>query len=777
MHSLCSRCETLPLHELLQRGYERWKDTAETDVTLAIPWYSSLNELTPSLRSQCALCTLIREGIGSSFQYEVAEKEASGEISPTQWRDTPSDDPLRNIDGYATFPMAMALRLRTSLSNTYDDEIQRTTGKAHALLTVTISSGVSWGLTLQAEFRLAVGHDDPLAPMIRGRTVAEEADGDQAFSVIGSWVNSCVNGDHPHCVEPLQPRPLPTRVIDVNPKTDPQKVCIRDEENKVVGAAPYVALSHCWGKCIPFATTKHNLADRKQEIRIEDMSKVFQEAVLITRRLGIQYLWIDTLCIVQDDPLDWQVEAGRMTAVYMDAVLVIGASNSCADDQGFLRPRERRNAIRFHATLPDGQSSSLHLSLLSPSGERWTSGHDPVLPEPLQARAWCLQERYLSRRILLYGANQLFWECRTLSQAEDGDVAPGNLHNLKRLESTASIERSVFCPRPDGDSHVNYRGWYEMIEVYTRRLITVQSDRLPALSGLANAIAQTSNDAYLTGIWKNGLLEGLLWCATSCEAPLEKPAAYRGPSWSWVSVNGPLKFIVYSFIERCKWKRAIADYEALATLVDCQVEADGPDPYGTVRKGAYLRLNAPLLPVEHIHPADNNPLFSELLLPPLRNPVLDRLVEVKFGNESVYLQAGFDLNSGRQLPQQQLFVLLLARLPDGNTGFSPFMDHRFGLLVRSSTDDEETYERVGIVDSPILERDRSGGIWMVILRVLESILRLLERLSNPARKSTLSYLTPKLFYPEKMLREEPEEEMPADPLPEIKQQSATITLV
>ncbi|RAQ50242.1 hypothetical protein AFGD_012084 [Aspergillus flavus] len=780
MHPVCARCKTIPLHDILQQGHSLWKKSNEPQLSWEIPWYSSLSELTASSSSSdCAFCKLVRQGLERSFEYEAAQQEARGEIPPASSTEKDAKDPLRKMEGYLDFPMDMSLQLRSSLTDEDDEgdwDISRHSGTANAILTVRISSGVSWGLTLQAEFRVATDHDDPLAELILGRTIAQSADSEQAYSVINTWMDSCINDHQMQCADASQSPLLPTRVIDVSPVgLDAGLVCLRDDRNKVDRAARYVALSHCWGKCIPFATTTENLEDRKREVRIEDMSQVFQEAVLITRRLGIRYLWIDTLCIVQNDQHDWEVEASRMAKVYMDAFVVIGASNSNADDQGFLGPRDHSGSIDWVRSLPNGRTSCLALSLLPPAGERWTFGRDPVSSEPLQSRAWCLQERYLAQRILLYGARQLFWECRAISRAEDGDLRLGNLHNLDRLRGTASIKRTIFDPRPDGDSEVNYRGWYEMIEEYTQRSITHQSDRFPALSGVADAIAQTSRDAYLAGIWRKGLIEGLLWCALNRDEPLKKPTSYRAPSWSWASAEGPVQFIVYHFIERCRWKRGIADYEQLATFEDCDVEKDGPDVYGTVSSG-HLRLHAPLLPVKSLYPADDRPPFSDELLPPLKNSIVDKVVEVEVGNETFYLQAGVDTAPEPVLLQQQLFVLFLARLPDGNHGFSPFMDHRFGLLVRRTDKDSETYERIGIIDSPILTKDTSGGVSMTLVRLLEKSLRFLERLSPSADKSPVFNLTPRLFVPKRVLTEEPEEEMPPDPLPELKQHSILVTL-
>ncbi|KAI9924872.1 hypothetical protein ASPWEDRAFT_172166 [Aspergillus wentii DTO 134E9] len=745
----CPRCKEIALDEFIRNGYQRWTESEEADLSLDVPWYPSLRVLT----FECELCRLVRQSLEASLVFEAARQEANGDISVGRVE----EDLLQNINGYLDFPMAMSLQISSST-------LDKARKRANFILTVSVSSGISWGLTLNADFRIATGYDNPWTQKILGRTVAKVPDGKEAFSVVDNWIRSCLDG-HEYCSEPAKLPLLPTRVIDVSPsESNSGMVCLRDEESKTEPAAPYIALSHCWGKGIPFITTTTNLKDRKAGINFGEMPQALQDAIHITRRLGVQYIWIDTLCIVQDDIKDWQIEAGRMVNVYQDAFLVIGASNSSSDDHGFLGCRRSRDSIRL---------ADLDLQLLPPDGERWTSGGDPVSHEPLQSRAWCLQERYLARRMLLYGADQLFWECRTVSQAEDGDAVAHNPHHLDRLCETAAIERSIFGPRPLGDAKVNYRGWYEMVEEYMRRNITVQSDRLPALSGLANAMAQISKDTYMAGLWKKGLVEGLLWSGTSHEKPLQRASPTHAPSWSWASVEGPVQFIVYSFFERCRWKRGIADYESLATFVACHLETDGPDPYGKVVEGGRLRLRAPLLPVKNIYPADKNLPSSDVLMTPLKNPVLDYVVEVAIENKCIYLQAGFD-----QIPTltqlQPLSVVFLARLPDGNSGFSPFIEHRFGLLV-TPTDTDNVYQRVGIIDSPVLIQD-TGGIWRFVIRILERLIRLLERFSTPKARSPISFLTPQLFVPDRGLKEEPEEEMPDDPLPEIKQYLATVTL-
>ena len=161
MHRLCARCEAIPLHNLLQQGHCLWKEANKPQLSWDIPWYSSLSELTAPSRPDCAFCKLVHQGLEASFEYEAAQQEAYGDVPPTSSTETDAKDPLRKMEGYLDFPMTMSLQLRSSLSS--EDgaeamEISQRSGMAHAILTVRISSGVSWGLTLQAEFRVATDH-------------------------------------------------------------------------------------------------------------------------------------------------------------------------------------------------------------------------------------------------------------------------------------------------------------------------------------------------------------------------------------------------------------------------------------------------------------------------------------------------------------------------------------------------------------------------------------------------------------------------------------------
>jgi len=185
-------------------------------------------------------------------------------------------------------------------------------------------------------------------------------------------------------------------------------------------SAPYVTLSHCWGKpsSSRLVLKQNNLGDMIQELPYDRLTPVFQDAVTVTRHLGIQYLWIDALCIIQDSKSDWAGESVRMGDIYHHATLNIASTCSPDSNTPFLRSRPRQE--EFEVQLPFS-SSELGIDagtvVLRPRQQevRLVSGH---LGQPLQSRAWCFQERVLSTRTVFFDELQFLWECRAGQQLE-----------------------------------------------------------------------------------------------------------------------------------------------------------------------------------------------------------------------------------------------------------------------------------------------------------------------------------------------------------------------
>ncbi|KAF2474482.1 HET-domain-containing protein, partial [Lindgomyces ingoldianus] len=291
----------------------------------------------------------------------------------------------------------------------------------------------------------------------------------------------------------------------------------------------YVALSHCWGAFQTYKTEKHSLNDRLTGLSWSHIPETFQDAILITRSLGFHFIWIDSLCIVQDDLDDWAGESSRMNSVYANAALTIAAATAEDDTQGFLQRR-------------------YYASYLIPTGDNGTKIkirrflHDDSFdqPGPLARRGWVLQERLLSRRILYYEQDEMVWECRENRHCECGHKLSFDRNKGTPSSKTPLVDAYYFTQSsvPTSETYSWWRKW--VVPEYILLQLTKLSDRLPALSGLATAMRLKSRVTYLAGIWLEDLAPSLLW-RTFGHARLVIDE-YIAPSWSWASLNGRVDF-------------------------------------------------------------------------------------------------------------------------------------------------------------------------------------------------------------------------------------------
>ncbi|PVH86348.1 HET-domain-containing protein [Cadophora sp. DSE1049] len=227
-----------------------------------------------------------------------------------------------------------------------------------------------------------------------------------------------------------------------------------------------MALSHCWGPPEHICkTTRLTLEDHKLEIPWSDLSKTFQEAIEVTRRLGIRYLWIDSLCIIQGDAEDWDREAENMGNIYMYAYLTLAATASASGAGGLFAERDD-NVISFVLPPdPDTDSKILTLKARRRRLHQALNVQNLAGGNPLSRRAWAYQERLLAKRILHFGSEELIWECRTEQTCECAHpfVSRTNLNEPIREDCTLA------------------ETWQDLVSSYTPLELTYEEDRLPAL--------------------------------------------------------------------------------------------------------------------------------------------------------------------------------------------------------------------------------------------------------------------------------------------------------
>ena len=432
--------------------------------------------------------------------------------------------------------------------------------------------------------------NDPLAATFRGRPINKDPSSETTLARACNWVQNC-DTEHEGC-KPMDV-PLPTMVLDLeDPRLSPSsdRIIRLWETGGVHGS--YTALSHCWGNSRHFTTTRSTISARKQGIEFAEMPKTFKDAVTVTRRLKIRFLWIDSLCICQDDQKDWEREASRMEDVYANAYLTIAATAAHDGSQGCFTYRNPPKYVMFDYIPPLGvegstsSSSLMYAFLVLPLSKAARPSDRLQLPgEPLTSRAWTLQERLLSRRILHYASDQMHYECNEAFLSEDGYRVPQRFISLEEQQPPApSSGWKMGSPQADMRDI-----WNKVLDIYGSRQLKFHSDRLPALSGLAKRFqSKFHKDEYIAGLWRSTLIGDLLWDMESDNhtVPWPPPECYRGPSWSWATVRG----------SRSPMKR-YRSCPKLASLIDYHVQVEGENPYGKVvsydHGSCWIKLQAP----------------------------------------------------------------------------------------------------------------------------------------------------------------------------------------
>jgi len=408
--------------------------------------------------------------------------------------------------------------------------------------------------------------------------------------------------------------PLPRRVLDVGKLNIYPRLV--DSDGKV---GKYIALSHSWGGTAPLITTKASLTQMKQGLPLESFPKTFRETLLVARGLGIQYVWIDCLCLVQDDPVEWQTDSVKMADIYGNSYLTIAATlarnahdglfyNAAHDGAG---PFEINPALvnklgndcrLFASELPiDGQSAGYY----STRSRRQEHGL------ALHSRAWAHQEFFLASRVLQFG-HELQWDCaQTFWCCSDfegygsypvriPDINKGKFRKLKITGRSARRKEQETDTKLGETQAALGALWRQEAEVFSGKDITHASDRLPALSGLAKRFLSSGFSApYLAGIWLANVNRELCWRAS---VPALAVSSYISPSFSWTSISAPIEFFAsrqdVGFEDAPSWPADVIG-EAMFKIVaaDCQL-AYG-DPFGAVT-GGFIRLSSQLLHGHHI---------------------------------------------------------------------------------------------------------------------------------------------------------------------------------
>ncbi|KAF2176894.1 HET-domain-containing protein, partial [Zopfia rhizophila CBS 207.26] len=297
---------------------------------------------------------------------------------------------------------------------------------------------------------------------------------------------------------------MPTRVVDLTSHTDVLRLKVSAKPSD-----KYAALSYCWGwpqpDCPEFVTTKENVTRRESGFALTDLPLTLRDAVTSARSIGFSYLWIDALCIVQDDEDDWSRESATMGSIYKNADLTIIARTGVSSWDGFLSPptaKYQTGQVSF--TIPGNLPGQRRRGILWLSC-RGSAGQLANTPYHWENRGWTFQEELLSTRVLFCSGYSWYnFSCLTSRKRIDQDVKEVDNYYRPRpwIRRSLKIPQHIFRGSP-------YDGWYEIVNEYGSRYFTNREDKLPALSGIAERLADAVNDRYVAGLWEKDLFFGL----------------------------------------------------------------------------------------------------------------------------------------------------------------------------------------------------------------------------------------------------------------------------
>jgi hypothetical protein len=370
-------------------------------------------------------------------------------------------------------------------------------------------------------------------------TLDDTTDSPRTRKRVNDWVSNCT-AHHELCAQ--RTTFLPTRVIKINGHHRPRTYCLvsRDE---CPPNSRYVTLSYMWGTR-PLESRTRLLVPTFEGLRqnnpVQQLSKTFRDAMEVALRFSVHYIWIDSLCIIQDSSEDWQKEANTMQDVYRNSYLNVSAVSSSDDTIGLYFARDPSEIVPTVVHLDiSGDGKTRPFRHDAEKGWAWsTRWHKDG---KTLDRGWCVQERLLAPRTVHFGASQIFWECRQQAACE---VNPQNALNslADRRYLWKPLLGSPKPPAPTSPYRQIFLDWYVALSLYAKCSVTVPTDRLIALSGLANDLKRTLRELYpnqphhyLAGLWEEDLRVGLCWFTSDYG---QRSSQYLAPSWSWASLYG-----------------------------------------------------------------------------------------------------------------------------------------------------------------------------------------------------------------------------------------------
>lgn len=493
---------------------------------------------------------------------------------------------------------------------------------------------------------------------------------------------------------------LPKRVLDIS--NDKYLLVVPDEGTK----AAYATLSYSWGGKKFCATTAGSYEERlKRGFEEEELPLAFREAAIVARYLDIDYIWIDSLCIVQDDIDDWEEQAAQMGQIFESAAITIAASLTHDPYNSLFAKRNPKyeefelydDLTRRHASVVFKARRKIVFGIHAKTGRSKEV-------DRLDTRAWGLQEKLLSCRLIAFTGAEVQWTCQ----------------RSKRCE----CQRKSYTPQPlfllpvkEAEIEHKYgyaKAWSRIVEPYSGRDLTFPGDRLPALSGLAKKFQEVTSFTYIAGLWKETIWYDLMWqcdivtpdtpMAESLAKSVSLTASYMGPTFSWVSVPVAVNY-----------KLARHSYPGARirhmNVISCKYSTVGRNVLGKAMD-SFINMHGPIIDARLRRNSEHSAGYELCVMDTVYQPNSDQRAICEFSidvNHTTGNGANTALSTmhnltdrGRQIGfgDRQTPVVLFGVY---SIHHPKYMYQNF-LILRSLPGRSHTYERVGIGSGKIYNK-------------------------------------------------------------------------
>ncbi|KAL2067486.1 hypothetical protein VTL71DRAFT_1911 [Oculimacula yallundae] len=490
----------------------------------------------------------------------------------------------------------------------------------------------------------------------------------QSILQVEKWLHTCLT-THRECRSQIDTGWLPSRLLDLEGQSSWSQISlISTAQFSCPPPVPYATLSHCWGKAQILTLTIENKSALEAGIPIQSLPRSFRHAVSVAKRLDIRYLWIDSLCIIQNSSHDWESESLRMGDVYKHALLNIATTGAIDSSEGIFFDRNLSEQLprRVETSWEEDKNNE---EVFVIDREMWKNLVDR---SPLLSRAWVYQERLLAQRIVHFGRKQIAWECQELTACESlPSGLPRYIFNYGR---NMDIHRSwgSFDGRTDQEVRQHYLQQWELnIERYSILNLTCGKDKEAAIAGIGQVFESLLKDTLVAGLWSSNLVNELLWQTSNAEMT----KVYRAPSWSWLAYNGKI-FTSDEVKTEPSWKTPYSE------VLDVQIHRGSANPLAPIIRG-HLRIKG----------------------------VLRRLKNEEDGQLTtggIYLAKDllrFDCKKGEQCPALWLLLIVIHRFQeehpsvdddsdDDNSGGWNYWGEGL-MLTKSRAISEDVYQRAG----------------------------------------------------------------------------------